>query len=155
MLKIVQPFAQWRNGDRDDSEPIVQVFTKGPVSNAFLQILVRGRDDPGVGRSDFIFAHPLVLTLLQQSKELRLNFQRPLGNLIQEKGSGLPRRLFAPGIAYCTGESPFDMAEQFALQKLAGQARTTYRDKGTVFAVASTMNFASQNALACAVLSQQ
>src|ERR1700735_18011 len=76
IFEVIQPFTQRRNRYRDDIEPIVQIFAKRSVPDAFLQILVSGCNNPGIGRSNPVFSHSLVLTFLEQSQKLRLNFQR-------------------------------------------------------------------------------
>src|SRR5271165_1996871 len=154
-LQILNSFPQWRNRDRNDVEPIVKILPEGPLSDAFLQILVRGRNDSGVGCADPVFSDPFVLTLLEQPKKFRLNLQRQFPDFVQEKCPRFSQGHFAPCIAYRTRERPFHMPEQFAFEKLPRQTWAVHGHKRPLLAIAPPVYLPGQDAFAGAIFPHQ
>ena len=60
------PFAQGRHVERDDVEPVEEVFAESTGGDRLLQVSIRGGDQPHVGGQGFSVSHLLVLFVLQE-----------------------------------------------------------------------------------------
>src|SRR5688572_30257344 len=77
-----------RRGDCNDVESIVEVFAESTGLDLGVEVAIGGGEDADVGllrRS----ADGLVLTLLQNAKELHLNGRRQLTDLVEKKRTAL------------------------------------------------------------------
>src|SRR5207342_1143873 len=74
---VLFPFAQWRQFDWKNVEPVVKITTKGAVRDSRLQITIRRRDDADVSSQNFRAAHAFKLAFLQnaQQRDLGLHWQ--------------------------------------------------------------------------------
>src|SRR5919198_1285485 len=56
--EIAPAFAEWRNPERDDREPMIEVFAEPPATRGRAEILVTGGEDPHVHRPTPCAAEP-------------------------------------------------------------------------------------------------
>ena len=73
--------------DLNDREPVVQVLSEASGLHFFPKIPVGGPDHAHVHRPDAPRSDPADLTLLQHSKQLRLQIQWELSDLVEEDGA--------------------------------------------------------------------
>ena len=116
--------------DRKHIQPVIKIFTEGPFSGQFAQILMRGSDNPHIRIFRFRAADRLECPLLQNPKDFCLHTQGHIAYFIQKQcaAAGLgkapcPRRDSA-------GERPFNMAKQFTFHQAFRNRRTVDRHKG-------------------------
>ena len=72
------------HADREDVEPIVEVLPEPRLADHGGQILVGGGDDPDIDPSRPGAAQSLELAMFQDAKELRLELDREIADLVQE-----------------------------------------------------------------------
>ena len=83
---ILGTLPQWRQQQREDVQPIVEIFPEAPVGDHFCQIAVCrchqayiDLDGPGT-------AQTFELLLLQDAQQLGLQFRGNVANLVEEQG---------------------------------------------------------------------
>ena len=67
--------------------------------------------------------HPLVFPVLQEAQQLRLDRQRQIADLIEQKRSPLASRDAAGIVADRSREGPLGVSEELAFQKLRTEAK--------------------------------
>ena len=116
--------------------------------NGFLQVFIGCGNQPDIHSNRSRPSHPLELSLLQHPQQLGLKHRSQLPHFIQEHSSAVSRFQLALLLRYGAGESPFLMAEQFALQQRLGQGGAVERYKGLAGARAIRMNGAGDQLFA-------
>src|SRR5689334_10845822 len=76
--------AQRWQADRDDVEPMKEIFPKITLAQRRLKIAVGRGNHPDIHRDRRNAANTLELALLQKAQELRLQFRGNIANLIEE-----------------------------------------------------------------------
>src|ERR1700692_3673034 len=69
------PFAQRRNLNRKNVEPVKQVAPQHAHSNGSLQVAIGGGDDAHVSSDGLTATHALELPLLQNTQQRNLSFR--------------------------------------------------------------------------------
>ena len=80
---VFAPLCQGGQQQRDDVEPVVQVFAELACGHGGFQIAVRGRDDAHVDLYGLARAHGPNGPLLQHPQQLHLQRGRHVANLVQ------------------------------------------------------------------------
>lgn len=62
----------------------VQILSESPFLYCFLEVDIGGSDNTHIGAKDPIAAEAFELPLLDQTKQIALQFQRTLADLVQE-----------------------------------------------------------------------
>ena len=118
---VLAPLAQRRQVDRNDVDPIEQVFAKTAVGNPLRQILVGRRDHPDVGFHFLEAADAPEFPLLEHAQELHLHHAAHLPDLVQEYRPAL-RDLDEPLLVRLgAGEGAAHVAKQLRFQQRLGQ----------------------------------
>src|SRR3989441_4773271 len=73
---LVPGLAEWRQPDRDDREPMIEVFTEATLTHCCTEILVTGGDDPHVHRLTPRAAEPADRPILDELEEFALEARR-------------------------------------------------------------------------------
>src|SRR5208337_49498 len=73
-------FAQGRNLNRENIQPIEEVVTKGARCDGRLQVTVGGRDYPDICLDRASSAHAVKFVFLQNTQQSNLRFSRQLSN---------------------------------------------------------------------------
>src|SRR5690606_13499155 len=81
---VSRTLAQRRYANRKYVQPVVQVFAKGPASDAPRKISVRGSHDAHVDLVRASCSHWLELAFLEHPQELGLQIERQLANFVQK-----------------------------------------------------------------------
>lgn len=82
---VFRPFAQRRQTDSDDGEPVEQVFAEGAGRHVGVQIAVRRRDDAEVAAGHLLRARAEEAAFLQRAQELGLHAGRQFSDLAEEE----------------------------------------------------------------------
>ena len=127
---IVSPLSEARQLQFEHVEAVEQIFSKQPVIDEFLQVLVRCRDDADVDRDDPVMTDTHDLPLLKNPEESALQLRSDIADLIEEDCpivSELEQSSLTP--FYCSGEGTVDVSEQFALKQVFRESRTVDGDE--------------------------
>src|SRR6185436_5082880 len=109
-----------------------QVGAEPFLFHEFLERAVGCGDDPDVAADGLRAADALELPLLQHAKELRLEIERQVADLVQEERAFV-RELEAPDPSSDrTGERAPFVPEDFTLEQIVGDGGTVQLDERTV-----------------------
>ena len=114
-----------RKHDRDDVEPIEQVFAKCAVANGATEVAMRGRDDADIHLDLLRRADRTDGTALEHVEQLRLQRRRHLADLVEEQGATVGLGEEAGAIGRRARERTFDVSKELALEEL-------FRQRGAV-----------------------
>src|SRR2546422_1109668 len=117
---VLGPLAQGREIDGKDVQPVVEVGAKLSRLDQLLERPVRGGDDPDVAPDRVRAADPLELLLLEHAKQLRLEVQRQVTDLVEEERAAVRELEAADPACDGTGEGATLVAEELALQEAGG-----------------------------------
>jgi hypothetical protein len=126
-------FAQRRQEDVEDLQPIEQILAEGAVFHRFDDIAIAGGDDANVGALEPRAAQPLILALLQETEQLDLSRQAHFRDLIEEQHAA-GGQLDASGLGLLrAGEGASFVAEQLRLEELFRKRCAVDRNERAVF----------------------
>ena len=131
-LDVLSPLAQRRQLDGEHLQPIVEVLAEGAGRHALAQVPVGGGDDTGVGLARRRLADALVAPLLQDAQELHLEVERDVAHLVQEEGAVVGELEPARPVPHGASEGAAHVAEELALQQLAGERGRVHRHERSV-----------------------
>src|SRR5581483_11143821 len=151
---VLAPLAQRGQPDRDDVDPVVEILAEPPLLHRALEIHVGGRDQPE-RRLDWLgAANALDLPLLDRAQELRLQIEPQVADLVEEQRA-IRRQLELPELlAVRAGEGPALVAEERALDQLAGDRREVHGDERRVRIAGLPVDAPREELLARAALAQ-
>ena len=81
--------AQRRNVQRVDRQPVVEIGAEAAFTDQFVESPIGGRDQPDIDLAGAIGAQALDLAVLQDPKQLGLDRQRQLTDLVEQEGATL------------------------------------------------------------------
>ncbi|OPY15465.1 MAG: hypothetical protein A4E74_02203 [Syntrophus sp. PtaB.Bin075] len=81
---ILSPFPQRRDCDRDDTDPVKEVFTKRTLLYHFTQILVRGKHKTDIDRNIFRSAETADISFFQDSQKFGLQRETHVADFIEQ-----------------------------------------------------------------------
>ena len=114
-------FTQRWYPERIDAQAVIEVFTEMPGGDLRLEIAIGGRDDTHIDPDYAIAAQRLQLALLQDPKQLGLQRQRQLADLIQQQGAAIRHHEVATVIMGRAREGATPMPEQRAFDQVRRQ----------------------------------
>src|SRR5580700_7768613 len=82
---VFGPLAEWRNGNGEDVQAVVEIAAKLSLEDHSLQVAMGRGDDTNVYFLCSRTSQPLELALLQHAKEFRLQLQRDITYFVQEQ----------------------------------------------------------------------
>src|SRR5260370_35557104 len=95
---VLAPAAQGRDLQGEDVQAVEEVLPEGPLAHAPLQVAVGGGQDADVGAAGGRIADALVLAVLDEAEQLRLERERQVADLVQQQGPAFGQR-DPPGMA--------------------------------------------------------
>ena len=119
---IFQPLAQGGHFDRNDVEPVEEIFAKPAGGDGLGENHVGGGDDAAIGLDRVGAADALESAVLEHAQQLGLHPQRHLADFVEEESASLRQLEPAFLLAVGAGECPAFVAEELALEKVLGQA---------------------------------
>ena len=145
---VLEAFAQRRQPQRDDIQPEKQILAEEALADLAAQILMGRGDDADIGLDGRAAANRDIFALLQYAQKPCLRLHRHVADLIEEEGASLGL-LEAPGEPLIgAGECPLFVAEQFALDEIAGNCRHVDGNERALFSFAVIMQRAGDKLLA-------
>src|SRR3954466_5055416 len=115
---------QRRNLNLHDIDAVEKILAEPASGNLTFQITIGRADHADFDLFLILPADPAKLTVLKQLKQLCLNSEIHLADLIQEQRAMMSRFHPARFGCVCTRESTALIAEQLAFQQSAGNRRT-------------------------------
>ena len=116
-------FPQRRDVDADHAEPVVQVFAELTFGHPLLEVRVGRGEHPDVHRLRTCLADRHDLGLLEESKQLRLDVERQVADLIEEQRASDRRADQSLLIGDRAGEAAAAMPEQLTVGQIARRRR--------------------------------
>src|SRR5689334_8260444 len=101
----------------DNIKSVEEVFAEAMSRHLAQQVAVGRGDDAGIHMDSIFAAHPLETLLLDEAQELGLERRAQIGNLVEEDRAAIGALQTARFILDRTGERPFDVTEEFALEQ--------------------------------------
>ena len=121
---VVSPVAQRRKHDRDDVEPIEQVFAKCAVPNGATEVAMRGRYDADIHLDLLRRADRADGAALEDMEQLRLQRRGHLADLIEEQRTTVGLGEEAGAIGCRARECTFDISKELASRSCSGRRRS-------------------------------
>ena len=151
---VLPAIPQWRQVDHRHIQAIIKVLAEFAFQNCQLEIAMGRCDDANIHRDRFFPAEPLKCFLLENPKQLGLEMNTHVANLIQEHRAmvSLFKAADPPGLG--VGESAGFVPEQLAFQELLGNGRAIDNDKRVIVPCTVPMQGGGDELLAGAGLSR-
>ena len=109
--RAIAPVAQGRHGDRHDVQAKEQVCPEPPGPDLRRQILVGGREHPGIHPNAAGAADRFHHLLLQHPQHLGLRLQAHVADLVQKDRPAVRELKLPPALGHRTGKRPAHMTE--------------------------------------------
>src|SRR5690606_25944906 len=122
---IRESLPERRDLDRDDVEPIEEVFAEDAGGDERLDVAVRGRDDAYVDLDRLLAADALDDAGLERAEQLGLGVEAEFGDFVEEQGSAVGEFEASSPPLRRPGEGASLVAEHLGLDEVA-------RDRGAV-----------------------
>ena len=130
--QVLDALAQRRDADRDDVDAVEQVLAERALAHAALEVDVGGGDQPELHLDRLAAADPLDLALLDGAQQLGLEVELQVADLVEEQRAAVGQLELADLLAHRAGERALLVAEQRALDQLAGDGGDVHRDERPV-----------------------
>ena len=142
--------------ERDDVEPVVEIFAKIAREDRALKIEIRSRDDSDVDLDDLLGIPDTVeLSILQYAKQLGLEIARDFPDFVEKNRAAICRFEKPRSVGYSAGEGALGVPEQLALEQGVRQRSAVDADQGAIGTAGVAMDRASHDILAGPRLSSQ
>src|SRR5574342_323945 len=109
---VVGAFSQWRQANRKDAQPVVEVGTKTSGLDGLLEISIGPGDQSDIDPDGLVPADPFELTFLENSEQLGLELRQKITDLIQEESPAVRELEPAGATGQRARESAFLMPEE-------------------------------------------
>ena len=127
--QIFRPLSEWGDGEFDDFEAIEEILSEPPLVHVLREVAIRGRDDSRIELPLAIFADASDLVLLERAKELHLQGQRHLADLVEEQCALVGCLEQTGTVLDRAGERAARVTEQLALEERLWQRTAVDRDE--------------------------
>src|SRR5262249_37714832 len=118
-----------RQAHREDVQPEVEILPETRRGDLRLQVAMCRRDDPQIHLAPLSRAYRAKFLLLQQAKQLDLQFQRQIADLVEERRAAIGQFDQSLLILRRAAERTLHVPEQFALHQRADQRAAVDRDE--------------------------
>src|SRR5262249_8993759 len=149
---VVSPLAERRDMDRGDAEPVEEGLPEPACFDFSRQVAGGSRDDARVHASRVLLADPLDASLLRGPGQLRLQVGRDLADLVEEQRSTIGKLEASHAVLRRSREGALDVAEELALEQLAGDGRAIDLDQASAAAATSVVDGLGHRLLSGAAL---
>src|ERR1700724_845044 len=144
---VVLALAQRRHLDRENAQPVVEIFAEPSGANQTLKVTVSRRNNADVDPPRRVIADWFKLAVLQHAQQLGLHRQRQLAYFIKKKSAAVRQLEAADSIAQRSTERALDMAEKLALEQLPRDCGAVDLDQWTITSQAPLMDSARHQLL--------
>src|SRR5205085_11194035 len=129
-LDVLAPLAQGRDVNRDGRDAVEQIITEQALADGVGRKPVRRGDEAEVNGVSLLRAELAVAALLQDAQKLRLQFDRHLGDLVEEERAALRVLYEAVLVRVRARERALRVAEQLRLDEFLGERGAVDLDEG-------------------------
>src|SRR5215472_4096989 len=143
---------QWGYVHRKDVDPIKQIGPELLRIDQGGEILVRGRDEPGIRAQGARAAEAFKLPFLQDPQQFRLHFEREFPNLIEKHGTPVRQFEATQALRHRPCKRPSLVSEEFTFEQADRNGGAVELDEGLGGAWAELMNGACDQLFARAGL---
>src|SRR5512133_149959 len=126
--------AERRQVQRNDRQPVIQVFAEGAIGDRLFNIQIGGGYDADIQFLYLRVADRFHFLLLKRPEQLGLQFERQFADFVEEQRAPVRRLELSELVPHRSGEGTFDMTKQFTLQQVTGDGGTVDGNEGGVFA---------------------
>src|SRR5262245_17381743 len=149
---VLDPLPEWRDDDRHDVEPLVQIVAEGAARDGLPEVRVGRGDEPDVDLDRARAADALDLALLEHPQELHLEVGPQGADLVEEQGAPLCQLELSELPLVGSGERAPLVAEQLGLDERLGDRRGIDGDERPVAPRALMVDSARHQLLASTAL---
>jgi len=128
--QVPTPLPKRREAQFHDGDPVIEVQSEPLPGHFAHQVAVGGGDQPEADLSDPVFSHPPVFLFLEDAEQLGLDCRRQVADLVEEQRAAIGLLQQSPPIGPGAGESAAHVAEQLALQEVAGDSGAVQGHEG-------------------------
>ena len=140
-------FAEGRQVDREDAEPVVKVLPEGAAGDRLAEIALRGGQHTDVGFERFRTTHPLELPVLQEPEELGLEVLRQLADLGQQERAAIGEFELSLAALGRIGKGTLFVTEEQAFEQARSCRRAVHGEIRRVCPVARAENLVGDEIL--------
>jgi hypothetical protein len=145
--QVLAPLAHRRKRQLDDRESVVEILPESACSDLVPEPAVRCRDDPDVDGLRVVGTDPADFASLEHTKELRLEIERELADLVEEDRPAVGDLEHAGARLDRTRERTLLVTEELALDEARGRSTAVEHDEGTARAERSLVHGAARELL--------
>ena len=121
--EIVAPFAQGRELNRKDAEPMVEILAELPGFDGFFEVTIRRGNDVKVDLAVARSADGADRATLDGIEELGLQRELHMSDFVEEDGPPVGGLEEAPLVAACVGKRALDVSEKLGFDEVFRQRR--------------------------------
>src|SRR4030095_5211499 len=129
---VVPSGPERRHADRNYVEPEKKVLAKPALFHGVFEVAVRGNDDAHVNLDLVVATDGPQRAVLQRAKQLRLQPQGQVADLIEEERAPLAALKKAFPLGPRVGERATRVAEELAFEESFGHGGAVHRDEGSL-----------------------
>src|SRR5271168_1722563 len=149
---VREALAQRRQKHRDDVNAVIEVLAEAILAHRFLQVLVRGREQPEIHGYGPLAAQVNDRVVLEHAEQLALEGQGERADFVQEERAAV-RQLDAALLGLrCSGKGALFIAEKLGFHQGFGKGGTVDAGEGTAAPVAQVVDGVRDQLLAGAAL---
>ena len=126
---VLDPLPERRDVERDDIQPVEEVFAETPGCDLRQEIPVRRGDQADIDLDHLLAADAGDLPLLEDAQELHLHPERHLAHLVEKKAPPVGLAELPLPAPVGPGEGPLLVAEEFRFQQGLGDRRAVELDE--------------------------
>ncbi len=149
---VLPVLTQWRHGDRNHVQPVIQILAKSLLLDEPFEVLVRRGDDADVDAHRFARTDAFKDFFLQHAQEFHLHIERNVADFIEKEGAAVGRFEAADFVADRPRKGALDVSEQFTFEQGGRQGGAMHFDKRLVRPSAMIVDGPSQQFLSGSAL---
>jgi hypothetical protein len=152
---VVAAFAQRRQRDCADLEPVVEVLAKLARAYHRGEIAMGRGHQPHVDPARRRLAEPADFSLLQDAQEIALRYRRQVADLVEEDRAAMRRLEDSGARPIGAGEGAAGVSEEVRKQQRLGERGAVHRHPGRAGTAAHAAQLAGGELLAAAALAEK
>ena len=152
---VLPPLPQRRDAEGHDGDAVEEIGAKAAGGDLRFEVGVAGAEQAHVGAGGAAVAHPLEDAVLEHAEYLGLRHRGQGVDLVHEQGAAVGDAEAAVAVVHGAGEGAPAVAEELALEQLAGDGGAVDQHQGGAGAGAAAVDQPRQLLLAGARLAEQ
>ena len=149
---VLGAVAEWGNDQRNDVEPVEEVFAESALLDRVFERSIGCAHDPDIGPAFLRLAEPFVGLVVEESEQPGLSIRGEVADLVEKECPTFGLFHLADSVCHAAGKGALAVTEQGACHQVAGEHRTVNSHERPVRELALGLNPAGQDVLAGAAL---